>query len=283
MRAAEATRSHGTTRARTRPPRESKSHAPSSPPSADGTSWRRASRRSPAASSRQYPPVDAMIPGSRPTVQVVFAARGERPAPPMSTGKASRVPPPAAAFTLPATRPARKIQTSVGTARILAQPAKNGSPVSEEGPAAAREGQVRPEDDDRADDRRDPAARREAPAAVGGRAVAEQRVPDEAAHQRADHPQHRGGQPAHLLAPRKDGARDQADDEAEDQESDDAHAVCLPRSLARTYSWRVLPGLPARPEEGGGRSGRASAHPHRVAQAREQDQRGADGGSQHPT
>jgi hypothetical protein len=50
--------------------------------------------------------------------------------------------------------------------------------------AAAREGQVRPQDDDRADDRRDPAARREAPTAVGGRVVPEHCVPDEAAHGR---------------------------------------------------------------------------------------------------
>src|SRR5712672_18062 len=112
-----------------------------------------------------------MIPGSKPTVQVVFAARGESPATPMSTGNARRVPPPAAAFTLPATRPARKIHRSVRTGSIFAQRAKNGSSApaetrrtdlrrpSSDGPAAAREGQVRPQDDDRPDDRRDPSAR----------------------------------------------------------------------------------------------------------------------------
>src|SRR5712671_2654276 len=177
-----------------------------------------------------------MIPGSRPTVHVVLAASGERCATPMSTGKARRVPPPAAAFTLPARRPARKIHRSVGTGRILAQRAENGRAASEgdgaadpsDGPAPARQREVRPEDDDRPDDGGDPAAGREAPAAVRGRAVAEQRVADETADQRADHAQHGGREPAHLLAARKDRAGDEADDEAENQESNDAHACFSP-------------------------------------------------------
>src|SRR5438094_7265281 len=159
-----------------------------------------------------------MIPGSRPTVQVVFAAMGERCATPMSTGKASRVPPPAAAFTAPATSPARKIQRSLGI-RFLAQRAKNGSFAGQDGwwmhlrtpsnhpAAAAREGQIRPQDDDRANDRRDPAVR-EAPPAVGDRVVPEHRAHDEGAHARRTNK--RGSIPTSFSLPRPDQSHQSA-------------------------------------------------------------------------
>src|SRR5207245_9905950 len=166
------------------------------------------------------------------------------------------------------------------TARILAQRAENGSSASEEdgrtcadpsdgAAAAARERQVGPEDDDRADDRRDPAAGREAPAAVRGRSGAEQRVPDESAHQRADHAQHGGREPAHLLAARKDGPGDEADDEAEDEESNDAHACFSPKRSGHNVCTASTP-PPARAAGGRRRAVRQdlSAPARRSANAR---------------
>src|SRR5207245_5632126 len=97
--------------------------------------------------------------------------------------------------------------------------------IASDRPAPAGECQVCPEDDARADDRRDPSARREAPGAGGGRAAPEQRVADETADERADHAEHGGGQPAHVLPARIEGASDESDDETEDQEADDVHAV----------------------------------------------------------
>src|SRR6267143_2395617 len=97
------------------------------------------------------------------------------------------------------------------------------------GPAAAScEGHVRPENDDRADDRGDPAAGRESPGAVRLRVPAEEGVADQTAHERADHSQNGRGQPAHVLPAWIDRAREQADDQAENDETDDVHVFVSP-------------------------------------------------------
>src|SRR3954463_14601235 len=87
--------------------------------------------------------------------------------------------------------------------------------------------QIRPEHDQGADDRRDPAAGGEPPGPVRLRAATEQGVSDEAADERSNHAEDCRHEPAHGLTSGEDGPRKQADDEAEDQETDDSHIEVL--------------------------------------------------------
>src|SRR2546430_15224245 len=97
--------------------------------------------------------------------------------------------------------------------------ATTSEPLPLNGAPASRERQIRPEHDDRADDRRDPSARREAPRAVRLRVAAEERVPDQPADQRADHAEDGRGEPAQVLPAGVDGAGQKADDQTEDDEA----------------------------------------------------------------
>src|SRR6267378_7660549 len=126
--------------------------------------------------------------------------------------------------TTPARRQARRIATEDDptSCRAEARRARLGGAA-----AASSQGEVRPEHDDRADDRRDPAAGRESPGAVRLRVPAEEGVADQAAHERADHSQHRRREPSHVLPAWIDRAREQADAQAENAETDDVHVVPL--------------------------------------------------------
>src|SRR5438105_979301 len=100
--------------------------------------------------------------------------------------------------------------------------------------SAARQRHVRPEDDDRADDRRDPATRGESPGSVLLSVGAEERVTDQPADERSDHSQDSGGEPSHRLTPWIDRSGKQADHEAEDDEADDVHGSVSRRGGSET-------------------------------------------------
>jgi hypothetical protein len=110
--------------------------------------------------------------------------------------------------------------------------------------AAAREGQVRPQDDDRANDRRDPAVRREIPPAVGGRVVPEHRAHDEVAHGRSTNK--RGSIPISFSLPRTDQSHQSAAGLATPRSAGEINAIGV--GVGPSSAQRLL--QPRRPARG---------------------------------